>query len=237
METPLSLRDTKENEMMPTARVQLLHAARARGTVVQSIGEVIAKPNDRSCDVEADGARYRAAVAASCLLQPERGDRVLLVLGHEGSNYVLAVLERNETSPNELSLDGETTLRVRRGRLRVASDRSIDLLAPDAVAVTSSRLDVRAAVGDLLIDALEYVGNQVKADAHAVSVTAGVLDTVADRVSQRVSRLYRKVTDLEHVRVGQYDLAAVQNVRMHAKNALLTAMALVKVDGEQIHMG
>ncbi len=50
-------------------------------------------------------------------------------------------------------------------------------------------------------------------------------------------RAYRFVEEMEHVRAGSIDYAARENVRFHGRNALVTAQQLVKMDGEQIHMG
>jgi hypothetical protein len=88
-----------------------------------------------------------------------------------------------------------------------------------------------------LVDTLEHFGNRVFTDVHELRAKVAALDTVAGRISQRAQRVYRTVEDLEHLRVGQLDISAKKNLRMHAENALLTALSLVKVDGEQIHMG
>jgi len=62
-------------------------------------------------------------------------------------------------------------------------------------------------------------------------------DSVVERLSQRVRRSYRKVEELEQVHAQQLDYVATKNVSVRGHNTLLTAEELVKLDGEQVHLG
>ena len=65
----------------------------------------------------------------------------------------------------------------------------------------------------------------------------GTLETNAKRISQWAEQVHRTVEGTERLRAGQIDIGARKTLKMHAKNALVTALSLVKVDGKQIHMG
>ena len=52
-----------------------------------------------------------------------------------------------------------------------------------------------------------------------------------------VGRVRRTVEELDHVRAEQIDYAAKKTMSLHGDNAIVTANELVKVDGEQIHVG
>ncbi len=180
---------------------------------------------------------WRAKRAASCLLAPERGDEVLLAFGGERGCWVLAVLERSPGSPARIEVEGDLALSLPRGRFTVAAQEGVDLVSAGEVAVTSSTVRVSAAQGTVAIDALAYVGRHVQAEVERVKAIVGNLDTVADRVWQRVKRSYRFVEETDQVRAERIDYEARGTINLHGENAVVTAEKLVKADGEQIHLG
>lgn len=72
-----------------------------------------------------DGTEARRA--ASCLLAPERGDRVLLWADGEGHRWVLAVLERHGTGAAEVSIPDRGALAVRGDELHLLARRRMSL--------------------------------------------------------------------------------------------------------------
>jgi len=57
------------------------------------------------------------------------------------------------------------------------------------------------------------------------------------RFSQRVKNAYRRVEGMDQLRAQHIDHAADKTMSLRGENTLMTAKQLVKVDGEQIHMG
>ena len=66
---------------------------------------------------------------------------------------------------------------------------------------------------------------------------AGLVDTVMERISQKVKRSYRLVEECDYLRSGEVDYRADKNMSLHGDNTMVTAKELVKVDGGQIHLG
>ncbi len=166
---------------------------------------------------------FRASRAVSCLVVPEQGDLVLLTGPSSASLYVLAVLERPGCRETRISTDGDLTFELRSGRFTVAATEGVDLISKKTVSITADRLEARAREGSLLLDSVRLI--------------AGVVDSTLERLSQTVKRVYRRVTELEHVRAGQIDYAAEGNLRLHGENTLVTARELIKADAKQIHIG
>lgn len=171
-----------------------------------------------------DDVEVRARRALSCLVSPNLGDRVLLARLGDGSSFVLAVLEREEE-------DAE---------LRIASDRSISIEAP------AGRVDVVASEGISLVtagklsasfDTLMAVGQRVLADARKATLVGGVVETIADVLAQRLKRSTRVVTGVDQLRAGHADYQVDKALRIHSENAFVTASQVVKLDGENIHLG
>lgn len=179
----------------------------------------------------------RAQRAATCLLVPRVGDEVLVAALNDGRAYVLAILQTADPSSSELELEGDVSIKAGSGRLCMAASEELEMVSPKSVSVTTSRFSLRSVRATLFVDGLEYLGNRFVSDVHKVKTKVGTLDSVADRISQHVKQSYRTIQDSEYVRAGKLDISAKTNLRMHAKNALITALSLVKVDGEQIHMG
>jgi hypothetical protein len=184
---------------------------------------VVRAVNSDTLNVRTAEGTFRARRAVSCLVSPEEGDVVLLAGPRPASLYVLAVLERPGRRDARISAEGDLTLELRSGRFTVAATEGIDLVSKSAVSVAADRLEARAREGNLLLGTVRLI--------------AGAVDSILERLSQRVKRVYRRVEELEHVRAGQIDCAAEGNLRLHGENTLVTARQLVKADGKQIHIG
>jgi hypothetical protein len=71
----------------------------------------------------------------------------------------------------------------------------------------------------------------------AVKLVAGAVDSVLDRVTQRVKRAYRIVEEMDQLRAKRVDYSAEKSLHVHAENAMVSATGVVKLDGEHIHLG
>lgn len=172
--------------------------------------------------VDVGGRRRRARRAPACLIEPQPNDRVLIALCSDES-FVISVLERDELKPAEIELPYGLDLRVASGRFRVAAQDGVDITTVGNTKIVSGKLEVTAVEGGLFVQRLRLL--------------AGTVDTVAERISQKVQRAYRFVAGLDQLRAGIIDAKAKSFARLHAKDNIVTADKLVKVDGEQIHVG
>lgn len=188
--------------------------------------------------VRSGAVEHGAKRAASCLLEPAVGDRVLAVVLGDGSAWVLAVLERTgDAKAATLSLDGDVALRLASGRLDVVTAGGVGVASSGDVGIVAPAVDVRAVDGRLGIERLAVAGKHLLAEIASVKAVAGVIDGVADRISQRVKRAYRFVEELDRLRAKRLDYHTEKTMQLHGENALMTAEKLVKLDGEHIHMG
>lgn len=187
--------------------------------------------------VETRSGAFECRRAASCALVPAPGDVVLLAVPQSGYLYVLAVLSRHDE-------DAPQRWRVEPG-LKVESEGEVSIFGLDGVAVTSperiemttKQLEVSAVDASIQADRLGVSGRFIQTYAGAVKGVLGALDTVIDRVSSRVKESYRYVDELDLTRAKQIDTRAENTMTLRAKNAFVAAKDLVKVDGEQIHLG
>jgi hypothetical protein len=198
--------------------------------VFQEFGEVIAV-GTQHLSVRTALADLPARRAASCLLAPAVGDRVLLAVEERGDAFVLAILEQRDPGAAVLSVEGDLTLRSVRGKVAVAAQEGIDLVTGAAARIMASAVDVEA------VETLSVLGGAVKAELGKVKMYAATLDAFFERVSQRAKRSFRTVEELDQVRAQHIDYAASANVQIRGENALVTAHDLAKINGDQVHIG
>lgn len=187
--------------------------------------------------VRTEAGEYRAKRAVSCLVEPEVGDTVAVLTTATGTCYVTAVLERQAGATSRIVADGDLEIQLRDGHFSVAAQEGVNLLSSGEVSIVGGSLRVHAQEGNVVLERLSFLGAFARAEVEKIKIAAGSLDQVLDRFSQRVKRSFRHVEELDQVKAEHIDYSAKSSMSLHAENALITAEELVKVDGEQIHVG
>ena len=174
--------------------------------------------------------------AASCLVEPEAGDRVLVSSGPDDT-FILAVLVREGAGPTRLSSEGDVAWTARNGKLQLLGDHGLSLASPEKVSVVAGDLDVHTVHGRLSFDDFGVVGRAFEAHLGIAKTCADAIDRVANRVVDRVKRAYRFVEDVDQLRAGRIDQRAEGLMTLRAEHAVVAAQKLVKMDGGQVHIG
>ena len=167
-----------------------------------------------------DGGSCEARRAASCLLQPEPGDTVLLCAPHGAGLYVLAVLERSSDAPCRLHLGDKA-----------------ELSASASISLASDELVLRARRATGLIDSLSCIGQELVTSFASVRLIGRLFDSLFERVSQFAGHSTRTVEGLDQTRSAIIDCRAERTLSLHGSEIIATATELAKVDGKQIHIG
>lgn len=175
--------------------------------------------------------------AASCLLVPEVGDRVLCVIETRGDAFVLAVLERADGAQRATVELPEKTLLRAAERLAIAANQGVDVVGGGEVRISSARVEVTAMHTRLAGRVLDVVGEVVGADLGRVKLVAKTVDGMLERLSQRVKRSFKVVEETDQVKARHLDYAAETVAHFRGEHTVVTAKDLVKVNGEQIHVG
>jgi hypothetical protein len=198
--------------------------------VYQVFGEVVA--------VTSDGVRVRTALsdvparrAASCLLEPAVGDRVLVATEEDGDAFVLAVLEQRDPHATTIAVDGDLSLRSVRGKVSIAAQEGVEIVSATAARILANAVEVNA------LEALSVLGGVVTAELGKVKTYAASVDSFFERLSSRAKRSFRTVEEVDQVRARHIDYAASESAHVHGENALVTAHHLVKLNAEQVHVG
>jgi glycine/D-amino acid oxidase-like deaminating enzyme len=218
--------------------MRALAEALEESEVVQEVGTIRSVGTSAGDELRIETARgtYRAKRAVSCLVAPREGDRALCATTQKGEAFVLAILEREEDGV-AITVEGDLELRAPTGRVRVAASEGIDVGTTGELNLTSRELRVNAREGSLFVETLAFVGGVANVDLERVKSAIGFLDQTLERLSQRMKRSYRFVEEVDITRAKQVDVRAEENVHVRGKNAMVTAEVLVKMDGQQIHLG
>jgi hypothetical protein len=207
------------------------------GDIQEAVGVILRSDGEGRFAVHTDDGEVHARRAVSCLVAPELHDEVLIKMAGDGRAWVVAVLEREEGARTRVVFEGDMDIELPKGRLGMSAAKGIDLTAGKAVSINAGELNVSAFAGSVVLQKLSYVGTLLSAEVQAIKTVAATVDSVLERFSQRVKRSYRKVEEIDRVQAKEIHYAAENNAFLSGENALVTAEELVKLDGEQVHLG
>ncbi|MEM9697001.1 MAG: DUF3540 domain-containing protein [Myxococcota bacterium] len=198
--------------------------------VVQWRGDLIAIEGDHHL-VRHRGGSVSARVAVSCLVRPEAGDTVL-VASAGVDHHVLAILSRPESG---VVIETEAPLTIRSSALELTGEAVT--ICGDTTTLGGDEVRVFGRVGEVAVSQLSLLGRSVTARWMSVRTVADGVDAVLGRVVQRMRSHLRFVEETERVDAGDIELSAERAITAHAHDAVVLAEDLVKLDGEQVHVG
>lgn len=204
------------------------HKIIAPTEAIHSMGEVLAiADDDAAYSVDIDGYTYRCERAASCLLLPAKGDRVLVSGPNREQLYIIAIIEQQQPQEAELHVSGH---------LSIKADR-LSLEANKETTMQSDALQIQANSAQCVVDSADYVGKELRVTVSISRFVGKVYEVIVDRLSQMTRNASRITEQVDQTRAGTIDYQADDSARLHSKYTMVTAKELVKVDSDQIHMG
>ncbi|MCJ8518576.1 hypothetical protein ABID21_001453 [Pseudorhizobium tarimense] len=159
--------------------------------------------------------------AASCLLAPAIGDRVLLhVEGSDG--FILAVLERQAPCAAEVSVPGAADMVLR---------------APGRIDIDAGALGLKARRLDILAGAVLQAGESLTSHFRRISET--VVDKIvgARTVTTTAQSRTTAVKEVDVLEAGTLVQTIASVATQNSEIALITAKRDVRLDGERVSVG
>lgn len=163
-------------------------------------------------DIKCKGIR-----ASSCLAIPQEGDSVLIFsdLHH---HWILAIL--SSADKNKFLIEGS--------ELSINTDK----IAITAKEIHSDSDTWSASHKSLRIYASQVISNVINMEWIGKSIAVWI-----DLISCNSRRTMRNVSEIEAVQCANYDLQVKEAMALSAENAVITSEKLMKIDGDQIHVG
>lgn len=204
--------------------------------VVQEFGIIIFTDKNLFL-IDSRIGRYKGKKAASCLIQPEKGDKVLFAAGIDDNCYILSILEKHVPGANRIILDGNTKLICENGKIDLASQDGISFTTAGTIDLVSSKIALVADLGEIFISRLTFIGSFLQSQVAKIKLVAGTLEHFADNYRQKVKKSYRTVEDFDHLKAGKIDYNAEKYISLRGEHSIITAKEDVRINGERIHMG
>ncbi|GAB6060163.1 DUF3540 domain-containing protein [Desulfonatronum parangueonense] len=177
--------------------------------------------------VETDtGYSLWARRADGCLLEPAMDDLVLVAAGGGTEAFILSVLiKRGKQST--MVLPGEATIQA----------DGISLTARESLSMQAPSVELAGVNGRVGFLDLRLQAGSCRAEIQKASVVVRFLDSVMERVTQRVKNCFRTVEDTESLDAGRIRTRVSQRCSLKAKHVSLQAEEEVVMDGKRIHIG
>ena len=179
--------------------------------------------------VDTDPGRFQARRAASCLLEPAVGDRVLLSLS-DRECFILAILTREAGDREEvrLTVPGDLTVAAPNGSVRIASGRETSL--------TSEKISLKAVEGQASFKTFSLISKIFSGQFERVKAAGRTVDNFFEKVVSRFYSNYRYVEEHEEVQAGSMRHLVDGTLTIQTENTVHTAEEHIKLDAEQIHL-
>jgi hypothetical protein len=192
------------------------------GAPVLLTGTIKVFLTERDASVETgDGGRIYAVQAASCLLAPVIGDRVL-ICQESGEAFILAVLSRSETTRAEISVPDADHLSIKARREVVLEAPALHFGTRQLTVLAEKIFQTGATIVSHFKQMVETVGDK--------SINAR---TISTRAASRTASIDE--ADILNARslIQTIDGVSTQTSEI----ALVTARRDVRLDGERVSVG
>ena len=204
---------------------------------VQLLGVIRGRQENGSYVVDCDGYEWQVLRAASCLLEPMPGDTVLISGPDPQQCYLIAVITQAQIEQSHLRFAGDVHLVSEKGSVVLHAEQDLALQGGQQLSLDSASLRLNTQQANCAVQDMNYMGSKVKASVARLSFVGKVYEAVLDRMTHIASHIFRHAEQVEHVRARHQDCEVESVMRLKAGQALITGKELVKVDGDQIHMG
>ncbi len=154
-----------------------------------------------------------ASLAISCLIQPELGDTVACATNENGEVFILSVLKR---------LNPDATLLI-------SSKNPISIDSP-YLNLTATKIEVVAE------EMASNIGMLKRLITHAEDIV-GSLVASYDRIFVRANSSIRRVEELDELSAGHVKIDSPALVEISGEVTTISGEELIKMQGQQIHMG
>lgn len=198
-------------------------------------------------EIDTEGALYvqcaygpvTAVPAASCLVEPRAGDKVLVSLDESGSAYILSILEHESDSvaPTRITFDSQVEMRVNNGGLILSADADVSLASGAKMNMAADQIAVCADKGDVVVRRMSFSARALKSTVKRISIVADKVENSFRRLTQRLQDTFRYVENQEEVQAGNTRYLVADTLTMNAKNSIHMAEEVVTINAEQVHLG
>jgi hypothetical protein len=180
---------------------------------------------------------FTASRAFSCVIRPESGDRVIYSRDEYSHCCILSIIERPTGTDASVSFPGNVNIHANNGSVTIAGDQGLQLASAKSLNMVAGDLNVAAGKGTVNVADILAIANQFTGNISKIRIFADTIDSVAERLSQKLRNSFRMIEGVDHTRAGEV-LTTVRNLfSLRSRQAAMLAKKDMKIDAERIHMG
>ncbi|MFC3227897.1 DUF3540 domain-containing protein [Marinibaculum pumilum] len=205
------------------------------------VARVVAPPGDMAAEgavaIKAPEGIRTAEVAIGCMVRPQPGDEVAVLLDRSGAAIVQAVLRRPGGGPLTVSAEEGLTLRAGATSLNLHARHGAFLASDRGVTLAAAGLDVRAGRGFAELGDLVWRAASAYALVGRLVTAADSLVTRAGHLLTRADRAQRSAETLDRVEAPVVELRGREAASLYGESASLNAGEDVRIAGRRINIG
>lgn len=184
-----------------------------------------------------DPVHAQAQRAASCLLEPEPGDTVLVAIDTQpGSAFILAILTRCHPQDGKVLLPSGSMLHDTPAGLNLHT-HNLNLQAKGSTELTSDHLTLRSHSAHVNLDHVDARFDTAHTQATTLTLQARSLSARIGRLVQRTVDYFRHTEKLDETRAGRLSVTVDGHHTIRAGHVTTHAQGFVKIDGQKIDLG
>ncbi len=192
--------------------------------------------HDDSFRVLAGSVAHKASLAASCLLQPRENDIVLLACLEDGSDVILSVLFRDETTEACFRLPQNSVIDCS-GELTMRGASSLELQSEKNISLESQELKVCAINAVAHMVTVNTVFDKADFCCRALTTLGQTAISVFRSFTQCLGESRRMVEGTDETHCAGSTLMADETATVMSKNSLALAEETARTDAKLIQLG
>ncbi len=193
--------------------------------------------NQKECyQVQIGNALHMASLAASCLLEPQEQDIVLVANLESGQYMILSVLVQQACAMSSVSLPHNSTISCK-GSLTLQSDQDLNLHGGNAVQVLSEEIHAQALRSHTHIVEAKSTFNTLEICANTITSLGIKAINTFKSLTQCLGSSRRVVEGRDETQCKNSSLVAEETSTVMAKNTIHMAKETARVDANLIQLG
>lgn len=187
--------------------------------------------------VQGAGSVEQVRRAASCLIEPQIGDTVLVCSADQGHlGFVLAVLVQVNPHQGQLQLPGGASIEASEGSMKLKG-KTLALHSSQAMKLQTPKLNVGASQAQVQIKNAKGWFQSLDIETLRLSTTAKVITTVAKRLLERLEESFRWVDQVDQTHAGRVRTKVEGHFHVQSRHTTMRSEGHVRIDGEKIDLG
>lgn len=198
-------------------------------------GRVAAGENG-AFQVLAGHVRHDAFLAASCLLEPEIDDTVLLACLENGECAILSVLVRNATQAAVMRLPDNSVIACR-GDLALRGETSLELQSGKTLRLEAQEMDVSAAEATASVSRVKTLFHTAEFCVNSLTTLGQTAVSAFHSLTQCLGQSRRMVQGSDETHCANSVLVAEETATVMSRNSLALAEETARTDAKLIQLG